>query len=641
MKKHLLLNAALIASSFGAAPWPQVNERHFAPVSRYASPIEAFILNKIFEKNALVESKLFAGLREKAQDHHTRSSLYRENRSTLEDRGLKDAVKSLPEEKDFLKAQKLADSLLQSFYFNEYSSSPSSEVFRPDQDSPEQLPAFSSRTKEEYQFYMSPNPLAFNLGDPKLPYLYLGALPAEYGISLLHEDGFGLYPYEFKGESYVLALETNGDDLCSSKGVLYKCSAPLAPLGQMPPLLGVIGKGLPPQELWDKFTAQKEEKKTSSILVEALEDLAFTGHEASYDSPLIAAPAPGQLPSLDQAGPKVNAIIKKDSRFYPTKVIKAYYSPSDKRPDSATYSFSPELRLSPGESVYLKVPQELQSAPLANIILAHRQDPHDQRGRMDYDPRTGVKTYDKWPAYTSVQVHDRDLPYRNSWRIWAGPVSSDKGSKFAEIRNSPEKDNLYEWPLKGSLCLRTGSPLKRALHADLVKLEILGSDPAYIESVEIKTLPKKANHYIDLSFTRSKTDLGDPMTQKGRVYGGGQRFRGTYPGAKKIWPHDRGGKDFEIPVGGKVVRSVSLALGDTHPDGRPNRDGGIGSPGGASVSIGLVGADGHTRIILQDENLGPQGVVTASFDEGVPIEKISIRSDGDAAYLMGAQIGHD
>lgn len=643
-----------------------VDKTHYISVSKHANPMHAFLKAKLFEEKRYVESAYLAGIREKIQNNHTDSSLYRKYRSSYIDRGIYQRVKAAPEERDFDQAQAQAIAYLTDFYKSYAANSKLGELIPFKRDAPEEdLSGGFAPGKGDFEFMMPPNKKALarhewiktNSPAGALPYLdpekevsYFGQIDPDTALALIaRKNGrnYSFHPVEFNNQKYVIAIHMRDGEFpyCNDNLLFFDCQDKTRQKVD-PPLAGVLAQDAIsiPKELFKAFKRKKTDLSLEEILKETLKDLSREKRAIHVDYPFVKktdGKAPSAIKPL-RGFTAQNSVILDDASYFPSKVRDIFYSPSSEKEYEAAFSFKSELRLMPGESVYLALPPQKRAYPVANVILGHRQNPRDQRGYADFDPRTGQKIYDKYPAYTSVQLHALGRPYKDSWRIWAGPVSSDKGSKFAEIKRSPEFDNLYEWPLMGHKSLRTLREEKGAFAADLVKLEVLGDDPVYIDSVTIKFIAPPAKNYVDISFTNTPTRLGDPVTFQGRSYGGGQEFGGKFPGAIELRANRFWDDEYEIDVRGKTIKAVSAAVGDTKPDGARNRDGGTGSLGAARVSILIEDIHGTEFVLVDEENIGPQGVVFGYADpQGIQAEKIIIKAHRDTAYLMGVQYGHD
>lgn len=656
---------------------PAQDDIHFAEISKYALPTQAFLKNVFFGEKVLIESKYFAGMREKVQDHYTRSSLYKENRDSYIKRGIYQKIKSTREEDDFKKAQKLSQEYLTDFYLSAKTIKEKLELSDYDNYLDDEiLSAAYTERDASIQLVLSPNKqgldrLNFNTSQgiavsqtdaTNRPIAYYGHIKSEYIQSLIYQDAgkrLSAYTIDVEESRYVaLSLsDLNDSPVCNKFGENYffECGDPAKKQVNAPALAALLAppKAINNTEHAEKvfafFKNQAKDKQIDAFienfLEDALKDLARENQDLIIDFPFMKV-TQGQIDSrllsTDPNHKAQNSTIVKDASYFPTKLKGVYYTPDQLDDYHLEFKFKNELKLLPGESIYLVLPEEFSKQPLSNVILGHRQNPKDQRGSASFDPATGKKTFDKFPAYTSVQVHSVKHAYKDSWRTWAGPVSSDKGSKFAEIKKYPEFDNLYEWPLKGHKSLRSGNLEKSPAQIDMVKIEILGDDPVYLDSVLVKVVAPRATHYVDLSLTHDRTSIGDPLTLKGRKYGGGQSYGGTFPGAFRLTPSRWRDPEYEINLNGELLKSVSIAIGDTRPDGVRNRDGGTGTPGAARVSIIIEDTNGNEIVLVDEENVGPQGVVTGYTKvSGIRAKKIIIKGHNDTSYLMGIQYGYN
>jgi len=458
-------------------------------------------------------------------------------------------------------------------------------------------------------------------------------------------------------------------------------------INEEPKIIGILSKCstgnncVAPTSLWASFSGFSDEKISSRDLSE-IEEVDDKKNYLAIDLPLIKISGgdfPAHVASGNPAFSELNMIAQKDADYQAMKVKKIYENFSYNSPLSVTYSFDDkfckkaakagEECLDINEAIYMKIPDELQNIPVENITIAHRQNTNDNRGVDSFDSRTGAKVKDVYPGFAAVQVYDDSFSYKNAWRYWGGHVSGINGGKYSEHKKDGdwEFDNLYEWPLYGHRASHQNQKeSSKSLYGKYIRVfadigkfsEIRDYDKAYIHSVTIEFVQEKSDEYKEWSFTNDKTDLGDPLTMKGRSYGGGPSYNGLYPGAiiinPKRWVGKTQSKDWngnwsggelehELEVG-KVLKSIEIAAGDTHPDQRPNKDGGIGSAGGANLTVLLKTKNGE-EVLIDKANLGPRGVV-----KGIPTDlkyriqdgdKLIVEINGDYAYIMGARVGYD
>ncbi len=637
----LLISTSALA---GQAPGqilgaPSVGTPHFVEISQYADPVNAFVDSVLNQREIYIESKFAAAMVDKIKDDNTDSGLYSEYRSVLKDRGIYDNIKSIKDIPDTVDAKTQAIAFYQDFLKELHSQNNLEDFLETKADRDEIFSADTSlNSHDEIVAFMNPNPDAYQLKSGEIK--YYGLLPASAIGSLFHNEK--KYSLHAVGKS-IIALKHKLGAVCNQDMQFFDCATQASISINQLSLAGILSKKA------DKIDMAKI---AANFPVKTKSDIADLFNEIKlYDSaatdsyiPLVPVRQTAIASHLLNTDPKfdaVNEIIKKDHKYLVQDIQEVYYQPTLNAELEVAFDFSKELRLLPNQTVYLVLPDHVDSKAISSIILAHRQNPRDQRGSMSYNPATGVKTYDDWPAYTSVQVHSVNHSYNNAWRGWGGHVSSDKRSKFAEIKKSPEFDNLYEWPLKGHHSIATDKKESSLLKGNLIKLEVLGDDPVYIAGVQIKLVPPLADHYEEHSYTYNRTSLGDPITMQGRVYGGGgSRYGGKFPGAHVLSPHRRGAHKLVIPTNGRNVRAIDLAIGDTKPDGVRNRDGGIGSLGGSRISIFVETNSGKQIQLIDRENVSPQGVIT-TYNNINSVKNIIIRVHSDTSYLMGYRYGYD
>lgn len=637
----LLLSTSALA---GQAPSqilnsPPVSSPHFVEITKYADPVNAYVDSILNQREVYIESKFAAAIVDKIKDDHTDSNLYSQYRSVLKDRGIYDNIKSIKDIPDAVDAKAQAIIFYQEFLKELHSQNKLEDFLENKADRDE---IFSADTRlnshDEIVAFMNANPDAYQLKNNDIK--YYGLLPASaIGSLFLNHEKYSLHAV---GKS-IVALRHKLGAVCNQNLQFFDCNTQASVSINQLALAGILSKKSDKIDMGK--IAAKFPIKTKSDVLEVFDDIKLYD-DSALDSyiPLVPVRQTAIASHLLNTDPKfdtVNEIIKKDHKYFSQDIQEVYYKPTLNADLEVAFDFSKELRLLPNQSVYLVLPDHVNSKAVSSIILAHRQNPRDQRGSMSYNPVTGVKTYDNWPAYTSVQVHSVNHSYNNAWRGWGGHVSSDKRSKFAEIKKSPEFDNLYEWPLKGHHSITTDKKESSLLKGDLVKLEALGDDPVYIAGVQIKLVPPLADHYEEHSYTYNRTSLGDPITMQGRVYGGGgSRYGGKFPGAYVLSQRGRGAHKLVIPTHGRNVRAIDLAIGDTKPDGVRNRDGGIGSLGGSKISIYVETSSGKKVRLIERENVSPQGVIT-TYNNINNVKNIIIRVHSDTSYLMGYRYGYD
>lgn len=506
---------------------------------------------------------------------------------------------------------------------------------------------------------------------------------------------YGFYNQSLGRESVLLVLDGEGSN-CIVKNADFNYSfcdyksGIKMPLENSPKLIGIIKKcgKLQPcsiqDSVWSNFK-HFSNRKVSSYDFKAINNV-FSKHSQNYlhfEKPLLPMSGGSFSHSVSVNDPlfsELNNIAQKDSIYHGMKVKKIYSSFTSTTPLSVTYelddphcskaSKSGEECLSLHEAIYFLIPKEFQDKSIVEMTIAHRQNTNDNRGTDSFNSSTGQKVKDKFPSFISAQIYSPYYSYKYAWRYWGGHTSGINGGKYSEHKKngSWEYDNLYEWPLYGHKAShqqdnKSQIPLKGKylrLFADIGKYsQIKGYDSAYVHSVTIQFAPEKADMYKYWSFTNTKTDLGDPLTMQGRSYGGGPKFKGHYPGAVILrgskkpkntnkldlssWDYSRRGYIEYDLIPGLRFKSIEIAAGDTHPDDKPNKDGGTGSLGGAKLSVELLTSSGELKIINR-ANLGPKGVTTGYPPDLERViqrgDKIRIYGHNDNAYLMGIRIGY-
>jgi len=332
------------------------------------------------------------------------------------------------------------------------------------------------------------------------------------------------------------------------------------------------------------------------------------------------------------------------------RVVRVIETPATATRYSADFSPESEIRLSPGEMVYFVLPKEMRKSPIDFVTLGHRQDPSETSGgsASDYLVR------DPYPAYLSVQFLRADTPAPD-WRYWGGPASSRFGAKFAEVRaGGPEIEGLYEWRKYG-----TGSTNGRgdrndldhsALFSCLGRVVASGSDKLRFSRLVVKTSPEAPKNFETQIYTPG-TAMGDFETAEGREYGGGEWHDGLYPDALTLKKANyttekplRNGwsllnENLRIPLKkGQRLLSVEVAAGDAKGMEAYHRY----RRGGGSLGIALVHADGTRAVLLERENVGPEGVIKAAVDGSAPAKTgdfVEVQAKSGTVFVMGVRIG--
>ena len=267
---------------------------------------------------------------------------------------------------------------------------------------------------------------------------------------------------------------------------------------------------------------------------------------------------------------KINHLVKNDKKNG-LKIKKIFTEPSYRNSFSISYKF-PEMVLNPGEVLYFAVPDDLSKRAVSFAILGHRQDPTTEKG-MNYTTK-----WDDIPGLTSVQFHSTDPKEKDPWRYWRGNASGVKGAKFAEVGKHVEVENLYDWQKYGHAGVNTEVGTTTPLLVDVMRLVSTGKDIVNISELTLKVLPPIPNYFVTHIFSNG-TDIGSPDGSGAPKFGGGQNFKGKFPGALALnsyksktdptlpsgWKMK--GRKLIIPVEtGKILTHAELAVGDSHPD---------------------------------------------------------------------------
>jgi hypothetical protein len=341
---------------------------------------------------------------------------------------------------------------------------------------------------------------------------------------------------------------------------------------------------------------------------------------------------------------EILARLVKDESY--GKVIQVFEKPTHETTISAGYKFD-EMKIRPNEILYFLVPERLSGSAVSQVGFGHRQD-----GRKLVDGER-----DSNPAITSALVYDK-TKVNDELRYWAGHSSGKFGGKFAEYRKRSEFDALYEWPIFGSKGVVSRDKTKELVYANAIRIQNTGTDDLYFNQLYLEVMPTVGEEYQEIIFT-PKSDFGDVATMRGRYYGGGQVLKGTFPNALRIdskghrhYPTlpanmmvDKNKIYIELTVG-KKLSSVEVMCGDTYPDMVPNKDKGWGTLGNAKLSIYLENMiSSEKRMLLEEKNVGPQGVISASEVDSqkviAPGDRLVIENKRgkSTAHIMGIRIG--
>ena len=215
---------------------------------------------------------------------------------------------------------------------------------------------------------------------------------------------------------------------------------------------------------------------------------------------------------------------------------------------------------------------------------------------------------------------------------------------------------MFDWNSRGHLNADTGRGLSTTpLKSDEVRILSVGADPVFVHKLIVNVLGDTPTELKEGIFSKG-TAFGDWVTGAGRKYGGGQLFKGTFPGALELgtgggagvarlpkgWTLNGSSLEIEL-VPGKVVTGVDIAVGDSHPDKIRNKDGGWGTPGWARASMAIKHADGKIEPFVHEQGVPPEGVLTGApvvlNQMTKPGDKLIITGNNDTLYVMGVRIG--
>lgn len=308
-----------------------------------------------------------------------------------------------------------------------------------------------------------------------------------------------------------------------------------------------------------------------------------------------------------------------------------FIGPTSTTCSSATYD-THDIKLEPRNSLYLKVPYNMQDRKVNFVNLAHRQD-----GTLDFEKNE----WDMWPGLTSIQIYSK-----NNWYYWGGSSSGENGAKFAEPNDYEfEYEGLYEWEKYGHKKINTKKQLKGSLAPKAIRAMSVGYEAVYIREITLKVNPPKESFSEEIIFTPN-TEFNIGNSNKEWKFGGGQKFFGTFPNAYKLYNNfmDETSEFKTNLIKDKKLSAIYIACGDSHQNKLKNRDGGWGQKGNAKLHVGIKNASGKIHWLLSYENVPPEGVLIASpttcNDTIKKGDKLIIQSTSDSTYLMGIHIGY-
>lgn len=303
-------------------------------------------------------------------------------------------------------------------------------------------------------------------------------------------------------------------------------------------------------------------------------------------------------------------------------------------------------KLDPKKRMLYRIPEQYRSRVIRDIILKHRKDPS----------RFSGDGWDPDGAYSRVLVKDTKT---GEWIGWVDPAGY-RSDKFAEPRpaSDPENEVLHDW------ITTVGE-----VHPRLISVENVGQTELAVSNVhglEVVFFPETEGiNYQQQIFSQGTEFVDLEKHIREPRYGGGPDFGGKYPGAvalggwgygaegnppidndptKPVYLDDQGRMHIKLEPGKKFV-NLELAVGDTHPDGKPNKDGHIGTPGWAKIYAGLktLGQE-DVQYFMRNVNVPPAGVLAGGPEQANRIvkvgEEIVVASKADTSYVMGYRVAY-
>jgi len=316
------------------------------------------------------------------------------------------------------------------------------------------------------------------------------------------------------------------------------------------------------------------------------------------------------------------------------KVIGSSFPAHGEKNSSVCYDIN--VTLHPTEAIILSVPETYQSMVLDLITLSHRKA-HPTRSK-DWDPE---------PSYSRILVFDKKTRAWLYWGVNKFPAVSF-GDKLAESRDAdnPEIEALHDWVAYSGI-----------IYPQAVCIINSGNGAgasSFIHSLIVDFFPKDTS-VKQLWIFSPGTVFADPKKNSNELFGGGESYKGQYPYAVAInllktpsFPLSEKGDSYylqnsqlHIVVDREYTFSrIEVAVGDTKDTGEFNKDGHIGSLGGAKLDIMLIRKN-KKQYLAQNLNVPPQGVLKASPRKRLtvlPGDKFIISAERDPAYVMGVRI---
>jgi hypothetical protein len=333
--------------------------------------------------------------------------------------------------------------------------------------------------------------------------------------------------------------------------------------------------------------------------------------------------------------------------FKPESVTKIIATPNKTTYSTLTYESGDPAgdELRPSKRILYRIPVEFQGRLVRDVILKHRKDPARFSGD-GWDPNG---------AYSRVLIRDSTT---KEWKSWVDPAGN-KSDKFSEPRpaSNPENEVLHDW-------IATVGKVKPLL----ISVENVGrTDRAIsnIHGIEVIFFPEgEGVSYQEQIFSAGTSFIDLDKRLNEPHYGGGPSYQGRYPNAVALggWGHTEKNpiigndpnKQFHLDsqgrlhiklMPGKKFVNLELAVGDTHPDGKPNKDGHVGTLGWAKIYAELKAGDSTgEQYFMRNVNVPPVGVLAGGPEQTDRVitegDEIIIESRSDTSFLMGYRIAY-
>jgi len=386
--------------------------------------------------------------------------------------------------------------------------------------------------------------------------------------------------------------------------------------------------------------------------VNATNETSNTGNATNVvDSGSTIAGGLAATASSYKPGEAIAKLAKKDTSH---KTVELLSKPAKVTSVGVTYKMGSYegRKLAPGEQMLLEVPPQFHGRPIRFAILKHRQDSGETSGTE------GGDKWDQKPGSTALNVHTPE----GEWRYWNAPwgSSGEDGGKFAEVRSAgdPESENMFDWMSHGHVAVDGHGVSYEPVSATAMRVRSVGEDPVRVHEVALQFLPDKPDVLDEAIFSKG-TVFGDAWTGQGRKYGGGPSHGGKYPGAVQLGGYGGAG-GVKLPEGWKLnggalevplkpglrFTGIEIAIGDTHPDNQPNKDGTTGTLGWSRLNMGAQ-RPGSSKIdwFTEEQGVPPEGVLFGGPNQSDFVaksgDKLVIRSSSDTAYVMGVRVWYD